>query len=171
MHDHRLASQLRKGKQEAPIELVEAYYSDVYRYVYFKITHKEICEDITQETFLQFIRHYDQYVHKGSLKAYLFRIAHNLCVDYFKSKTLRMNEASSDGLDDYIQNDQNKTSLSQLQAYLQHLSKIEQDITIFRYYYGFTYKEIGNVVDMKISTVKYHTKLALRKLRKEMEEL
>lgn len=132
MQNHRLTSQLRKGEQEAPVELVEAYYPDVYRYVYFKIARKEICEDITQETFLQFIRHYDRYIHKGNLKAYLFRIAHNLCVDYFKSKSMRMNEAGSEGLEDYIQENQGKDSIQQLQAYLQHLSLLEQEIIVFR---------------------------------------
>ena len=61
---------------------LEVVYDKIYRYVYFKIKNQSIAEDITQETFLRFIRQKGN-IHDFQMK-YLYTIARNLCVDEFR---------------------------------------------------------------------------------------
>ena len=62
----------------------EEQYDKIYRYCYFKVHKQELAEDITQETFLRFIRKYGVREEEWVLR-YLYRIAHNLCVDEYKN--------------------------------------------------------------------------------------
>lgn len=64
---------------------IEVIYDKLYRFVYFKVHNRETAEDITQETFLRYMRRY------GDGKSYniklMYTIAKNLCVDEFRRKT------------------------------------------------------------------------------------
>lgn len=62
-------------------------YDRIYRYCYFKVHNRETAEDITQETFLRYLEHYADRGSEWDLK-YLYRIAHNLCVDEYRKPTL-----------------------------------------------------------------------------------
>lgn len=62
---------------------LEEQYEKIYRYCYFKVHRQELAEDITQETFLKFYERYGHYGNEWTLQ-YLYRIAHNLCVDEYR---------------------------------------------------------------------------------------
>ena len=68
---------------------IEEQYDKIYRYCYFKLYDKQLAQDITQETFLQFYR---QGLNLGRNKElpYLYTIAKNLCIDSFRKKTLKI---------------------------------------------------------------------------------
>ena len=65
---------------------IEEQYDKIYRYCYFKLSNQQLAEDITQETFLRFLES-NTYYEKGKKLRYLYTIAHNLCVDIYRSKT------------------------------------------------------------------------------------
>lgn len=71
---------------------LEEQYDRIYRYCYFKLHMREAAEDITQETFLRYLEHYGYRGQEWDLR-YLYRIAHNLCVDEYRKPRL---EALSD---------------------------------------------------------------------------
>jgi RNA polymerase sigma-70 factor (ECF subfamily) len=58
-------------------------YEKIYRYCYFKVNNKEIAEDLTQETFLKYFSQ-TSYINRGKPLAYLYTIAKNLCIDFYK---------------------------------------------------------------------------------------
>lgn len=62
---------------------INAHYDHIYRYCYFKIKNLHIAEDLTQETFLKFIRQ-SSYVDRDKPLAYLYTIAKNTCIDYMR---------------------------------------------------------------------------------------
>ena len=65
---------------------IEEQYDKIYRYCYFKVHRQEVAEDITQETFLRFYEYYGHYGNDWTLQ-YLYKIAHNLCVDEFRKQS------------------------------------------------------------------------------------
>ena len=58
-------------------------YDNIYRYCHMKTGHPETAEDLTQETFLRFLED-TGYQEQGRQLAYLYTIARNLCMDYFR---------------------------------------------------------------------------------------
>ena len=64
------------------LELKEQY-EKIYTFCYFKVKNQEVAEDITQETFLKYFET-TQYLEKGKKLAFLYTIARNCCIDYFR---------------------------------------------------------------------------------------
>ncbi len=62
---------------------LESQYDKIYNFCYFKVKNREVAEDITQETFLKYFTKTD-YLEKGKKLAFLYTIARNLCMDYFR---------------------------------------------------------------------------------------
>jgi RNA polymerase sigma-70 factor (ECF subfamily) len=71
-------------------ELYEEYFDKIYRYITLKIGDRMEAEDITQQVFLNALRSIASFKWRGiSFSAWLFRIAHNQVVDYFRKKSKR----------------------------------------------------------------------------------
>lgn len=64
------------------LELNEQY-DKIYTFCYFKVHNREAAEDITQETFLKYFES-TQYLEKGKKLAFLYTIARNCCIDYYR---------------------------------------------------------------------------------------
>lgn len=73
-------------------------YDKIYRYCYFKVNNAEMAEDLTQETFLKYFNQ-TSYINRGKPLAYLYTIARNLCIDFYRKPV----EQSFDG--EIISND------------------------------------------------------------------
>lgn len=65
---------------------MEEQYDKIYRYCYYRLYDKQLAQDITQETFLRFLRQ-DLSLDNHKELPYLYTIAKNLCVDNFRKKT------------------------------------------------------------------------------------
>lgn len=64
---------------------LEEQYDRIYRYCYFKIRHRELAEDITQETFLRFFE-YNSEMNKDEAMRFLYTVARNLCVSEYRRR-------------------------------------------------------------------------------------
>ncbi|HEY4514610.1 MAG TPA: RNA polymerase sigma factor [Candidatus Paceibacterota bacterium] len=82
-----LVEKARNGNRYAFSELYKEYYSPIYRFVLIKTRHKETAEDITQSVFGKALQSVSRYKDTGApFLAWLYTIARNLCIDYFKKK-------------------------------------------------------------------------------------
>ena len=81
--DQELIAQIGGGDKESMQTLIERYYDDIYRFIRYKCGNADLSYDLTQETFLRFIRYFHSYVEKGTFRSYLFRIAMNVINDHF----------------------------------------------------------------------------------------
>lgn len=55
---------------------------------------KQEAEDVIQESFLKLIHHLDKHENEQNLRPWIFRVAHNLAIDEFRSGRYRMTESS-----------------------------------------------------------------------------
>ena len=107
---------------------IEEQYDKIYRYCYFRLRSREAAEDITQETFLRFLK-YNTYSDTGQGLQYLYSIARNLCInEYHKPQTesLPQETETSFSEDDLL------TSLA-LRTALGELSSEERELLLLRY--------------------------------------
>ena len=58
---------------------IESYYDKIYKYIYFKVNNKNLAEDLTQETFLRYLKS-----ECNEPERYLYTIAGNLCIDEYR---------------------------------------------------------------------------------------
>lgn len=73
---------LQNGDTEKFVVLYDLYMEKIYRYLFFRLHHKELAEDLTSQTFLQAYSKIHQYDStKGAFGAWLYRVARNLMID------------------------------------------------------------------------------------------
>lgn len=63
----------------------EEYYDRVRRFILASVKNRWVADDLLQETFLRVFQHLDQVRDQVHLSSWVFRIAANLCQDFFRS--------------------------------------------------------------------------------------
>ena len=91
MSDRKLLKKVRDGDKEALSDIIKQYYADIFRFCLYMIQNEEDSYDITQETFLKFMKYGTSY-QRNNLKGYLLTIARNLCFDYQQRKKVAGND-------------------------------------------------------------------------------
>lgn len=79
--DDALVDRAKSGDAAAVSELIEEYRPRIYCFALSQLRQREDAEDVTQETFVRMVRMLDSYRGSGRFRAWLYRIAANLCRD------------------------------------------------------------------------------------------
>ena len=61
MSDRKLLKKVRDGDKEALSDIIKQYYADIFRFCLYMIQNEEDSYDITQETFLKFMKYGHSY--------------------------------------------------------------------------------------------------------------
>lgn len=69
--------------------LMEAYFSNIWTFVYTYTCNYHTADDLTQEVFVRALIHLDDFRNESSHKTWLFTIARNVCRDNAKSAFTR----------------------------------------------------------------------------------
>ena len=152
---------------------IEQQYDKLLRYCYMKLRDRALAEDLTQETFIKFFESKD-YHSIGKEMAYLYTIARNLCIDYFRkhkdeliedlpTKIQEMPE-SRDKVEDIV----DRISIEQA---LDSLTADEREAVVFRFSGELSVEDIAKSMDISRFAVRRRISSALEKLRKEMERI
>lgn len=144
---------------------LEEQYDKIYRYCYFKVHRQEVAEDITQETFLKFYERFGHYGNEWTLQ-YLYRIAHNLCVDEYRKPVM---EQLSDEMSDESHEDKMLTKLVIREA-LSELSEEEKEILLLRYVNEVPVSVICKMFQLSRFALYRKIKKAIKKLQNKLGE-
>lgn len=85
MEERQWIKAVQRGDKRYLSDIAEKYYDDIFRFCAYQTGSREDAYDLTQETFLRFIRYVESYQSKN-LKGYLLTIAMNLCRNYHRMK-------------------------------------------------------------------------------------
>lgn len=156
MENNRLIRKLKMGDKESVNCVFEQYYDKVYGYCYRHVTHRETAQDLTQEVFLRVFKHMEDYRHYGKFENYLYVIAGNLCKDFYKkNRFLSLEEMELQVEEEgFLQTEQ---ALIVKEA-LSRLPELEREIICLRFYQDRKIKDIAKILNLKLSTTKYHLK-------------
>lgn len=138
-------------------DLYLLYAQPVFRYLYSRVGSAPEAEDATAQTFLAALERFPKYRHDGYFASWLFSIARNKAMDYFRKQR---NEASLDEAE-RIPADINplqqviKTERSAaLWKLIRASSEDEQELIRLRYVAELSFAEIGHLLGQKEDTVK-----------------
>lgn len=180
--DRQLVDLYLKGKEDAFAELLARYKSRVYGKITMYVKDRAAAQDIFQDTFMKAINALKdgQYNEEGKFSAWIMRIAHNLCIDYFRGKKKMPMSRANDDYDpfDFIssgeKNSEEKTVNTQVlndtKRLLEFLPQEQKEIVMMRLYYDMSFKEISETLDISINTALGRMRYALINLRKLIEK-
>lgn len=81
-----------------PEEWVKAYADDLFRHAVARVRHREIAEDLVQETFLSAWRSRNRFAGRSSEKTWLLGILRNKIADYYRSQSREVEFTDLDAL-------------------------------------------------------------------------
>jgi len=180
--DRQLVELYTTGKEEAFAELLSRYKSRVYGKITMYVKDRAAAQDIFQDTFLKAVNALKegQYNEEGKFSAWIMRIAHNLCIDYFRGKKKMPMSRANDDYDpfDFIGNgdrnvEENSVKgevLTDTKKLLEFLPAEQKEIVMMRLYYDMSFKEISETLDISINTALGRMRYALINLRKLIEK-
>ncbi|MFQ5860870.1 MAG: sigma-70 family RNA polymerase sigma factor [Dehalococcoidia bacterium] len=151
--------------------LYEEYYDKLARYIAAKTGNRDEAEDLAGEVFLRALKSIDSFQWKGvPLHAWLFKIAHNLVVDYWRKRgrhrEVELEEAaplpsSENPAEEAIRN----LELAEIRRAMQHLTQAQQEVIQLRFLAGLPSAEVAAIMGKKDGAVRELQHAALKALR------
>ena len=190
MSDRKLLKKVRDGDKEALSDIIKQYYVDIFRFCLYMIQNEEDSYDITQETFLKFMKYGTSY-QRNNLKGYLLTIARNCCFDYQQrkketGKNLRSYEAENEnGIPKISENTKNiqqypdicgTDKMKELEDYLylkgllNRLSQEVREVIILRAYEELKFKDIAKMMNCSLSTAKSRYRIGIQQMKNMIKE-
>jgi len=84
-NDDLLQKMAAQGDEQAFRKLFDRYHGRLFRYILKIIKNKEAAEEITMDVFLKLWLAWDMIVEIQNMDAFLFRIAYNKSIDFFRA--------------------------------------------------------------------------------------
>lgn len=164
--------ELAKADPEAFGELYERYVKRIYNYVYYRTGNHHDAEDLTARVFQRALTHIPKYQNRGvPFSAWLYRIAHNLVVNWHRDRKRRqvisiddlaLSTLKSDAPEAFAEKQEEQALL--LSA-IKRLPQDRQQLLMFKFVDKLSNAEIGEIMGRSEGAIKslYHrTLLALR---------
>ena len=152
-------------------QMYEAYYHELYIYVYSICKNHQAAEDILQDTFLKAILSLPQ--GHGNMRAWLYRVARNLALNQIKKNKL----TSKTDLTEAAQEEEEPLSkLIRTETYqllyegIEKLPNPKKEILVMQYFGRLRVKEIAAILQISPENVRVIANRARRELRNYMEE-
>ena len=131
--------------------IYEEYFDRVYYKVLSVVKNDDDAEDICQETFISVYKNLSKFREESNIYTWIYRIAINKTYDFFKKRKVEF-EINDDVLS--LPEDVNFDTKVILEEKLKLISEKEKEIVILKDIYGYKLKEIAEIKNMNLSTVK-----------------
>lgn len=181
MKDRELIRRIQNGQTEYLNEIARRYYDDIYYFCRYQTGSREDSYDLTQETFLRFIKYVDHYRYRN-LKGYLLTIAMNLCREYMQTaaqtceRETHIDCAESVSAVNSIKSI-NSTGCSEaaentllLAEALIKLPELQREAVMLHHFYGYKNREIARMTGASYNAVKSRIRQGLAKLNRLLEQ-
>ncbi|UTR12562.1 RNA polymerase sigma factor SigW [Evansella sp. LMS18] len=180
----KIIIEVKKGNQQAFAELVELYKDKVFQVAYRMLGNVHEAQDISQEAFLRAYTNIESYDINRKFSTWIFRIATNLAIDRIRKKKpdfhLEDQVAGTEDLDYYSQipgDDvlpEDVVVQHEMQEWIQDeimmLPPKYRSAIILKYMEDLSLKEIGEVLNLPVATVKTRIHRGREALRKRLRD-
>lgn len=177
--EKEILKKIKNGDNEAFGELYDFYAPRVYRFVRLKVDSQETAQDVTSEAFLKIWQHLqEQKKIRERFQALLYKIARNLVVDFYRSKSIQ-EILIEDNLEEFSEAEDEETSdklvirqeeMVEVKKALIQVHPNYQDVIVWYYLDELTIPEIAEILEKNEGTVRVLIHRAVKSLRNVMEE-
>lgn len=177
INENILITRAQHGETEAFGPLVRKYHHRLYTHINGRVKDVEIAKDLTQETWLRAFRGIRGFRCESAFSSWLYRIAENVCIDFFRKGPASANLDPLHTLDEqrmaYTHPDPCQAVLRQelhlhLKNAISELSPLRR--LVFRLYYheDLSIKTIAKRMKRSEGTIKTHLRNARLQLRESL---
>ncbi|AXN39173.1 RNA polymerase sigma factor SigW [Peribacillus butanolivorans] len=178
-------NQVLKGDHNAFGEIVELYKDKVFQICFRMLGNRQEAEDLAQEAFVRAFVNIRSFNIQMKFSTWLYRIATNLCIDRLRKKKpdyyLDAEVSGTEGLNMYSQiaSDMAKPEDEVESLELQETIQVEimklpekyRSVIVLKYIEELSLKEISEILDLPVGTVKTRIHRGREALRKQLRHL
>jgi RNA polymerase sigma-70 factor (ECF subfamily) len=170
--DTALLQRVRANDPAALSELYDAFAPALYAYIYRRVGEQRLAEDLTSEVFVKALDALrKEHFASASLRAWLYRLAHNLVMDYYRRDKgdLPLDEwvPAPDSVPETVQR---RRWQSQLRAALGQLTAEQQQVVVLRFGEGQSAAEVARALGKTEESIRALQHRALAALRRWLGE-
>jgi RNA polymerase sigma-70 factor (ECF subfamily) len=176
----RLVQKAKRGNADAFVKLCAPFEGMVYRRCLQILKNPADAQDAAQEAMLRAFRSFASFEERSELATWLYRIAHNVSLDFLKRAYRKREGASLDGMRDtgfepsggaspedaYLQSSERDT----LREAVETLTERQQALLSLRYGDEMSYSQIAKAMHLTLGTVKSALSRAKEDLRAAMQQ-
>ncbi len=181
--DSELIHSALEGDQGAYKEILRRYRPPLYNLLYRMVRNKMDTEDLVQEAFIKAFSSLASFNHNYAFSTWLYKIAINNCIDYFRKKKLKTLSIDSpiDAKDGEIKRElpdvsfkPDKNLLNEekdkiIQQAIENLPEKYRVPIVLRHQEDKTYEEISEIMQIPLGTVKARIFRAREMLKKQLK--
>ncbi|RPJ18560.1 MAG: sigma-70 family RNA polymerase sigma factor [Chloroflexi bacterium] len=174
--EHRALDGLRRLDSQAVGAIYDQYFSEVYRYVRYRISDDTIAEDIASDVFVRLLEAAQKkQAPQSSLKGWLIATASHAVNDHLRRQYRRPVEALSESMPDHgpsvhsevVVREQNRM----VQGAYAQLTSEQQHVLALRFGQGYSIEETAAHLKKNINAVKALQFRALASLQRQIGEV
>ncbi len=185
--DEELMGRYAEGDSQAFDLIMKRHERGLYNFILRSVKRQEIAEELLQEVFIRVIRNASNYTRSAKFTTWLYTIARNICIDRARKHNRRKelslderiggDEAGASYVDMLVDESANvshmtherRQFLERLQEALATLPEDQREVFLLKEVSGLKFREIAEVVDAPVPTVKSRMRYALQSLRGHMD--
>jgi len=173
-HVRQLVERAQQGDREALEELYLIHFDRIYSYLHMTVGNKHDAEDLTTQTFLKMLESIGKFRWQSApFSAWLFRIAHNLSMDHFRSRRRWQPEEE---VPEPIGSEEPSAELAAMQSIgrqsmlelIERLSPEQQQVLTLKFVFNFANADVAKILDKTEGAIKSLQHRALASLQKQL---
>ena len=153
----RVVRKAADGEEQALDSLIRTYYGPIQGYLEKLVGNETDAQDLTQEVFLRMARGLPGFQGKARFTTWLFQIAKNLGIDFLRRREIERTPLHQVA-EERVPSPAPEHGLEEHEVLWQCIAALDADlrsVIVLRDVYGFSYKEIAEIVGATLSTVKW----------------
>jgi RNA polymerase sigma factor (sigma-70 family) len=161
--------------------LENRYKDRIFSYALWMVKNRDDAKDITQEILIKIWEHGHE-IKLSSIKSWIMRATHNLCIDYFRKRSVKFKYEQKFDVEDALYGLPDPGKMSdpgveteqviineELEEAINKLPDLQKKIIIMYEIQELKYREISEILDIPINSVKVNIFRARKSLQKLLQ--
>lgn len=150
-------------------QLYDQYFPKIYRFIYYRTSHRETAEDLTALVFTKALEKIDKFKSEtGNFSAWIYKIAYHTVIDHYRTRHEHQNISEHTELyheENIIDNMDNKELLNKVAHALSKLTPEQKNIVIMRVWDELPYEKISEIIGKSTAACKMSFSRSIKYLR------
>ncbi len=170
----RLVDRAKRGERRALEELYLLHFDRIYSYLQMSVGNRHDAEDLTNQTFIKMLESIDRFEWRAApFSAWLFRIAHNLAMDHFRSGRRVQPEEDPVQPQDSTEHSAEDEALQaigrqSMLGMIESLSLDQQHVLTLKFVFNFSNRDAAQILGKTEGAVKSLQHRALASLQRQV---
>ena len=177
-----LVTGVQKGDETAMTQMYEAFYEDLYYYIFKTINDSELAADLTQDTFIEILQSIGSLQEPAAFVTWSRQIAYRRCTAYFKKRHDLLVDEDEDGYsvfdtiaeerEEFIPGEAlDREDLKQtIHGIINELPEEQRSAIMMRYFDEISVADIAKIQGVSEGTVKSRLNYGRKAIKQSVEE-